>query len=854
MEVKRVETNTYRFPESITVADFAKRMCANWKFPETWMAWPPDLFAFTSSILDYTGVYRVLITRVWEGHPSWQKDVEQAAQKWIRGVDETLRARSQKFTEGESPLASEIPLHKLLEINKEDWESAREKVREEIDNPEESEGEVENPIAHSFHVVKELCEKVTLAHLRTFPGRYEEKEGRLINQQTRQHFGRDVKSLTNCNEAKMARALLRLHAIADEASGNFGLLSAIHEDTAVARFMGNLLLTARGSVSTVPKHWVTVLPKMRTPQRGFTLRSFSHHLTCHTTEVETMWRVAPMLNTPRNTLNILSVPWPENVDPGFFHAEDDTFQHWRSFRYDPPQEPELPVDSIIRLTSHLDEEGLSPHLVVLPEASISRSEFVKLLNALQEKYVRTWKEARESDWENSRRSSVNRSHVPIVIAGVRHDPSKNNERQPSADEEPVEGDEEILHLNEVRLAIYFSGRWYVLGQRKHHRWQLDRSQIQQYQLEGKLSTDRSLFENIQLGQRRLSVLAPTGWLSLCPLICEDLAQLEPVSELIRGGGPTLLISLLMDGPQLAERWAARYASVFADDPGTAVLNQTSLGMCLQSKRIQDGRVRKEEESKRTVTSWKDPSMGFQELSLDDETAVLETFSATTNGFDTSDEEEVDEAKAMLITIRSRWTEEFTADGRSDHGNAATLEFEGVRLYPYPPDPNTGASKHDTSQNENSDASSTHQKSTASTPAHEDMEASKPRNEDSPEDTPDLEEEFTSLTDSPRIGLWHDLREHTVALYVIDTMIALKDKVDMSENLVWWISKDSGKRGEEIVEEVQASDPQGIREISKESGGDSGPTASQKDPTTIGSRYEGFFNSSLRACMILITLA
>jgi hypothetical protein len=61
-------------------------------------------------------------------------------------------------------------------------------------------------------------------------------------------------------------------------------------------------------------------------------------------------------------------------------------------------------------------------------------------------------------------------------------------------------------------------------------------------------------------------------------MCEDLAQSDNVAEVIRSVGPALVITPLLDGPQLASRWAARYASVFADDPGSAVLTLTSFGL------------------------------------------------------------------------------------------------------------------------------------------------------------------------------------------------------------------------------------------------------------------------------------
>jgi hypothetical protein len=40
----------------------------------------------------------------------------------------------------------------------------------------------------------------------------------------------------------------------------------------------------------------------------------------------------------------------------------------------------------------------------------------------------------------------------------------------------------------------------------------------------------------------------------------------------------MVVALLLDGPQLASRWTARYASMLLDDPGSAVLTLTSYGM------------------------------------------------------------------------------------------------------------------------------------------------------------------------------------------------------------------------------------------------------------------------------------
>jgi hypothetical protein len=60
-------------------------------------------------------------------------------------------------------------------------------------------------------------------------------------------------------------------------------------------------------------------------------------------------------------------------------------------------------------------------------------------------------------------------------------------------------------------------------------------------------------------------------ITLVSLVCEDLARLDEVADLLRAIGPTLVVTTLLDGPQLASRWTARYASVLADDPGFAVV-------------------------------------------------------------------------------------------------------------------------------------------------------------------------------------------------------------------------------------------------------------------------------------------
>src|SRR5262249_37656506 len=93
------------------------------------------------------------------------------------------------------------------------------------------------------------------------------------------------------------------------------------------------------------------------------------------------------------------------------------------------------------------------------------------------------------------------------------------------------------------------------------------------------------------------------------LVCEDLAQIDDVAEVIRSVGPTGVLTPLLDGPQLTSRWAARYASVLADDPGSAVLTLTSYGMVQRSR--PHGR-----DASAIVALWKDPVRGTREIPLE----------------------------------------------------------------------------------------------------------------------------------------------------------------------------------------------------------------------------------------------
>ena len=207
------------------------------------------------------------------------------------------------------------------------------------------------------------------------------------------------------------------------------------------------------------------------------------------------------------------------------------------------------------------------------------------------------------------------------------------------------GDSDGLRgTNQVKLSF---PRLADVVQRKHHPWKLDESQVIQYGLGGVLSPYREWWEYIDCTDRCLNFVSISEDLVVCALVCEDLARPDPVANIVRAVGPNLVIALLMDGPQTKERWAARYATVLADDPGCSVLSLTSLGM------TQLSRPKTPPNRSRVVALWKDRFNGATEIELP-------------LGAD-----------AIAVSLSTRYDEEFTADGRGDGGTAAFPILSGV---------------------------------------------------------------------------------------------------------------------------------------------------------------------------------
>lgn len=416
----------------------------------------------------------------------------------------------------------------------------------------------------------------------------------------------------------VVEALLQLLSAADEACMGVGIPWVRRTDAPVnppdAFETKALELLARSNgpsslCSAVHPTRAIVLPKMHTPQSGLSLRSLSHHVAlCDPGEVEPHWDLPPRpLGTP--ALNLLLFPWPLEVLPAQFRENEGQLENmdrneFRFFTCDPPKRP-LDVERVKALVKEAERTVGDVHILVFPELALREGEAPALARALHKIVI-----AGEGSGSNTQMREPGSNTAVIAVPRASSDP-------------------------------------YCTRQSKHHRWRLDGRQIGQYGLGSRLDPNCSWWEHIDLPKREIRFWCLDVWLTFCVLICEDLARQEPVAPAVRAVGPNLVIALVMDGPQLAERWTSRYAMVLADDPGSSVLALTSLGMLKLSRA--PGKP-----PSRSVALWKDGRGGTpREIELDEG------------------------AEAIILCLTREDVREWTADGRQDDGSTGYMLLNGV---------------------------------------------------------------------------------------------------------------------------------------------------------------------------------
>ena len=575
--------------------------------------WPPDVFALTSNALRVTGAYRhatdLNAERAWPPTSKWIEGLQDEATAWWNW----LLGREVPVARGETSAAEE------------EGAGQQEGLRGDEATAAADEGGSGEKKKQELKDIETLRECLTTLH---------DERDSAIDRLT--YIGSsNPEEQTRCD---VSQALLKLHSLADQACASFGVLTSRRE-LAVPHYLANRLISETGSLSLRPRTDGLVLPKMRTAQVGITLRSFSHHLAFQRSEAEVVWRAVPWANIDEDTLNVLVFPWPFEVEstdfkPRLYLGKARSVGRARFFEYE--SEQRIDPDHLLRYLEAARKKVGRVHLVILPELAVSEAELEALKDALAGHTEEVTDPTRATDIPKA-------TDIPMILAGVA-------EAGCRGDHEKVEA---RSARNRVVLAVHFAERWYTLSQDKHHRWRMDSGQIGQYGLGGVLSGSQEWWEAIDIPNRKISFLVPNGWLALTPLICEDLARFDPISELLRSVGPTLVVAVLFDGPQLKERWSGRYASVLTDDPGCSVLTATALGMSKRSRMVgQSTSETAKTQGLANAALWKDPEKGWHEIDLQ-------------------------ESSAAVLSFSTSWAEELTADGRSDNRNAARFVLTGV---------------------------------------------------------------------------------------------------------------------------------------------------------------------------------
>jgi hypothetical protein len=384
---------------------------------------------------------------------------------------------------------------------------------------------------------------------------------------------------------RLCEALLTLHAIADEACAGLGVaLDSSDGQGCVYRARGRELLARTGSLARIDTRLLRVLPKVVTPPTG--RLAFSRYACVQGPGIDARWHKIPTRHRGTDLRSeyatLLLLPWPLRVQASDFRPVGEVHRPAKDpygfFAFAPAAG--LDLDLLDRVLLAARQEAGSVDMVLLPESAVDEGELDDLETLLD------------------------RHGVVGLVAGVRQSTPQPG-RLPS----------NWLHMGfNPRLqkgGPLPSGQrapWFHLRQNKHHRWSLNADQVEQYHLGAALHPHIRWWEAIDMP--RLSIhFVEVAEMVLTTLVCEDLAHSDDIAQLIRSVGPTVVLNVLLDGPQLTSRWTARYASVLADDPGSAVLTLTSYGM------VERCRPHGMDPS-RVIALEKDPTRGVREIPLE----------------------------------------------------------------------------------------------------------------------------------------------------------------------------------------------------------------------------------------------
>ncbi|SCB51773.1 hypothetical protein GA0061098_101652 [Bradyrhizobium shewense] len=334
---------------------------------------------------------------------------------------------------------------------------------------------------------------------------------------------------------------------------------------------------------------VCVQPKSHTPEVGCTPRVLAHNLALLPPrgEMRVHWQRPPCRPLPEAQvdLKLLLIPYPYEIPDEAFQAEPVSTpaevanktraKPWGWFSLDQtwlPSDPAKMVQYVEALIAQAKKKTTHIHAVMFPEYALNWACYEAIANHLRDFHP----------------------DVEFLLAGSSENCAgiKGNFSLSSHffDEKGPDGEQ-------VRLAATTSSG-------KHHRWRLDRHQLNRYALLERLDPNYMWWEKMAITQRDIYVKVIRSASVFTTLICEDLARSDPCHEVLRSIGSNLVFVLLMDGPQLIARWPGRYATALSDDPGCSVLTFTSRALIKRSNETEKAKDKKFVESW-SVGLWKD---------------------------------------------------------------------------------------------------------------------------------------------------------------------------------------------------------------------------------------------------------
>lgn len=301
--------------------------------------------------------------------------------------------------------------------------------------------------------------------------------------------------------------------------------------------------------------YVCVYPKGRVAQVGCTLRNLSANLAllpprgmvrCHWMQPQT----APTKDD-HSALDILLIPLPFNLTGRDFKACDWSVKsRWGNFEIEQPwlNKKGAIIKMVKGLLKKAQTEAKTVNGIIFPEYALTYEIFEDLCTVLQK--IEPGLEFIVAG--SSTNCDATDETANYVLTAINYDVG-----------EPASG----------------GARYAVTSRKKHHRWCLNSSQVSDYALSSSLNPGvKKWWEKHHISKRELYFHQFRRSSVFATMICEDLARNDPCHEILRSIGPNLLFALLMDGPQIQNRWSSRYASSLADDPGSSVLTFTSFGL------------------------------------------------------------------------------------------------------------------------------------------------------------------------------------------------------------------------------------------------------------------------------------